>query len=84
MSDVCDFGPWRNTFYSTCEYLCFKLTYESLMPHYLVEIEVSISKLDVNKMMGDNRLCDLCCVLASPHGDEHGILPSKRQHRQLI
>ena len=53
MSDVCDFGPWRNTFYSTCEYLCFKLTYESLMPHYLVEILVSISNLDVNKMTGD-------------------------------
>lgn len=54
------------------------------MPHYLVEILVSISNLDVNKMTGDYWLCDLCCVLACPHGgDEHGMLPSERQHRQL-
>lgn len=53
------------------------------MPHYLVKIEVPISSLDVNKMSGDNRLRESCCVLACPRGDEHGILLYERQDRQL-
>jgi hypothetical protein len=72
-----------NTFYLSCEYISYKLTYESLMPHYLVEIEVPISSLDVNKMSGDSRLCETCCVLACPHGDEHGMLLCERHYRQL-
>ena len=34
------------------KYLCFKLTYESLMPHYLVGIEVFISDLDYQQYDG--------------------------------